>query len=78
MWTPGPDQAPVSPLPTVADTGEDTYSLAAEFPEVQGSYTLYRVVTVTVLPSDAEEEKIALAFLEETGMQSPDAQVVKT
>lgn len=30
------------------------------------------------LPSDAEAEKIALAFLEKTGMQSPDARVVKT
>ncbi|MDD3215385.1 MULTISPECIES: calcium-dependent protein kinase [unclassified Methanoculleus] len=29
------------------------------------------------LPSDAEAEKIALAFLEKTGMQSPDARVVK-
>jgi hypothetical protein len=130
----------------VAGAGEGTYSLAAEFPEVQGSYTLYRVVPVTVtkeqvreiaerfglsgepkavsevtgefllvdtskepeehmsvyahsgavayhildkefptevteqpdLPSDAEAEKVALAFLEKTGMWSPDAQVVKT
>ncbi|KAF5090288.1 hypothetical protein DSECCO2_19540 [anaerobic digester metagenome] len=30
------------------------------------------------LPSDAEAEKIAFAFLEKTGMQSPDARVVKT
>jgi len=30
------------------------------------------------LPADAEAEKIALAFLEKTGMQSPDARVVKT
>lgn len=30
------------------------------------------------LPTDAEAEKIALAFLEKTGMQSPDARVVKT
>ncbi|MCK9278849.1 MAG: calcium-dependent protein kinase [Methanoculleus sp.] len=30
------------------------------------------------LPTDAEAEKIALTFLEKTGMQSPDARVVKT
>jgi len=146
MWVFGPGQVPVTPLPAVAGAGEGTYSLAAEFPEVQGSYTLYRVVPVTVtedrvreiaeqfglsgepkavsevtgeyllvdtskepeeqvsvyahsggvayhildlelptevtrqpdLPTDAEAEKIALTFLEKTGMQSPDARVVKT
>jgi hypothetical protein len=146
VWVLGPGQVPESPLPARAGAGEDRYSLNAEFPEVQGSYTLYRVVPVTVteeqvrevaerfglagepgtmnkktgefllidaskdpeeqvsvyahsgavayhipdlelptevtrqpdLPSDAEAEKIALAFLEKTGMQSPDARVVKT
>jgi len=146
MWFSDPGQAPVSPLPAVAGAGEDTYSLAAEFPEVQDSYTLYRVVPVTVtedrvreiaerfglsgesiavsevtgefllvdvskepeeqvsvyahsggvayhildkefptevtkqpdLPTDAEAEKIALAFLEKTGMKSPDARAMKT
>ncbi|HOB43803.1 MAG TPA: calcium-dependent protein kinase [Bacillota bacterium] len=146
MWVLGPGQVPGSALPAVAGAGETMFSLAAEFPEVQGSYTLYRVVPVTVteeqvrevaerfglsgepkavsevtgefllvdaskepeehmsvyahsggvayhildkefptevteqpdLPSDAEAEKIALAFLEKTGMKSPDARVVKT
>ncbi|KUL00187.1 MAG: Calcium-dependent protein kinase, partial [Methanomicrobiales archaeon 53_19] len=55
MWFSDPGQAPVSPLPAVAGAGEDTYSLAAEFPEVQDSYTLYRVVPVTVTEDRVRE-----------------------
>jgi len=145
-WVLGPGQTPANPLPAVAGAGEGTYSLATEFPEVQDSYTLYRVVPVTItedrvreiaewfglsgeskavsevtgefllvdvskepeeqvsvyahsgavayhildlelptevtqqpdLPTNAEAEKIALAFLEKNGMKSPDARVVKT
>jgi len=146
VWVLGLGQVPGSPLPARAGAGEEKYSLTAEFPEVRGSYTLYRVVPVIVteervrevaerfglagepgamnkktgefllidaskdpeeqvsvyahsggvayhipdlelptevtrqpdLPTDAEAEKIALAFLEKTGMRSPDARVVKT
>jgi hypothetical protein len=145
VWVLGLGQVPGSPLPARAGAGEEKYSLTAEFPEVRGSYTLYRVVPVIVteervrevaerfglagepgamnkktgefllidaskdpeeqvsvyahsgavayhildlelptevtrqpdLPTDAEAEKIALAFLEKTGMQSPDARVVE-
>lgn len=144
VWVLGLGQVPGSPLPARAGAGEEKYSLTAEFPEVRGSYTLYRVVPVIVteervrevaerfglagepgamnkktgefllidaskdpeeqvsvyahsggvayhipdlelptevtrqpdLPTDAEAEKIALAFLEKTSMQSPDARVV--
>lgn len=55
MWFSDPGQAPVSPLPAVAGAGEDTYSLAAEFPEVQDSYTPYRVVPVTVTGEQVQE-----------------------
>ncbi|HQD27230.1 MAG TPA: calcium-dependent protein kinase [Methanoculleus thermophilus] len=146
VWVLGPGQVPESPLPAGAGSGEDRFSLTAEFPEVRDSYTLYRVVPAAIteeqvrevaerfglsgepgamnkktgefllvdvskepeeqvsvyahsggvayhildkefptevtkqpdLPTDAEAEKIALAFLEKTGMQSPDARVVKT
>ncbi len=145
VWVLGPGQVPESPLPAGAGSGEEKYSLTAEFPEVRDSYTLYRVVPVAIteeqvrevaerfglagepgtmnkktgefliidaskdpeeqvsvyahsgavayhildlelptevtrqpdLPMDAEAEKIALAFLEKTGMQSPDARVVE-
>ena len=55
MWVLGLGQAPVSLLPTVAGAGEGTCSLAAEFPEVQGSYTLYQVVLVTVTEERVRE-----------------------
>ena len=146
VWVLGPGQVPESPLPAGAGSGEEKYSLTAEFPEVRDSYTHYRVVPVAIteeqvlevaerfglagepgtmnkktgefliidaskdpeewlsvyahsgavayripdrelptevtrqpdLPTDAEAEKIALAFLEKTGMKSPDARIVKT
>ncbi|KUK67797.1 MAG: Calcium-dependent protein kinase [Methanocalculus sp. 52_23] len=54
-WVLGQGQTPANPLPAVAGAGEGTYSLATEFPEVQDSYTLYRVVPVTITEDRVRE-----------------------
>ena len=54
-WVLGQGQTPANPLPAVAGAGEGTYSLATEFPEVQDSYTPYRVVPVTVTGEQVQE-----------------------
>ncbi|GEM_PF-6366973 len=53
MWGFGRAQVSAPPLPAVAGAGK--YSLAAEFPEVQDSYTPYRVVPVTVTGEQVQE-----------------------